>query len=350
MDLNSKMINEEKKHFILVDKCAEQTRIVEIQNKKMVRLTCWQDNLPPLIGSILDAKIIKKLNSGIVRARLNDKKIVTVRVGTKSLKINEKIKIIITSEEFDDKPIQAKLWSKDYNFDNFDDVQRIIYLFFNKNIPIIEDKHAIYWNKLDLDSSFLSALEPMIKIEDGGVLWIENTKAATLIDVDTKNLLINKEDEMLIFCKKAFVICVNEIKLRNIGGMILIDFPRVSSNRKKNLHEFICEIGKKIIPNSNFLGFSRLQLYEIYVPRNFKPLESFYINKIEFDFQNHIRSLWRISIEKKSKNNIYFLCGKNLYKKIKNKKVPDFINIIERPDLPNDYGELLEKKYYVTKN
>ena len=344
MDLNSKMINEVKNHFILVDKCAEQTRIVEIQNKKIVRFTCWQDKVPPLIGSILDAKIIKKLNSGIVRARLNDKKIVTVRVGTKSLKINEKIKIIITSEEFDNKPIQAKLWSKDYNFDNFNDVQRIIYLFFNKNIPVVEDNHAIYWNKLDLDSSFLNALEPMIKIDDGGVLWIEKTKAATMIDVDTKNLLMNKEDEMLKFCKKAFLRCINEIKLRNIGGMILIDFPRMSFNRKKNLHEFICELGNKKFPDSNFLGFSRLQLYEIYVPRNFKPLESFYVNKIEFDFQNHIRSLWRISLEKKSKNNIHFLCGKNLYKKLKIKKTPDFINIIERPDLPNDYGELLEKK------
>ena len=149
------MINEVKNHFILVDKCAEQTRIVEIQNKKIVRFTCWQDKVPPLIGSILDAKIIKKLNSGIVRARLNNKKIVTVRVGTKCLKINEKIKIIITSEEFDNKPIQAKLWSKDYNFDNFNDIQRIIYLFFNKNIPVVEDNHAIYWDKLDLDSSFL---------------------------------------------------------------------------------------------------------------------------------------------------------------------------------------------------
>ncbi len=344
------MINKVKNHFVLVDKCAEQTRIAEIQNNKIVKLTCWQDKRPPIIGSVLDAKIIKQLNSGIVRARLNDKKIVTVRVGKKAIKINAKIKIIITSEEFDNKPIQAKLWSEDYNFDNFNHVKRIIYLFFNKNIPVIEDNNAIYWNKLDLDNSFLKALDPMIKIDDGGVLWVEKTQAATLIDIDTKNLLINNEDEMLNFCKKAFLTCINEIKLRNIGGMILVDFPRVSYKKKINLHEFICEIGIKKLPDSSFLGFSRLQLYEIYVPRNFKSLESFYVNKIEFDFQNHLRSLWRISIEKKSKHNIQFLCGKNLYKKIKNKKTPDLIKIIERPDLPKDYGELLEKKYNVKKN
>ena len=338
------MKNEIKDHFILLDKCAEQTRIVEILTNKIVKFICWQDENPPLIGSVLDAKIVKKLNSGIVRASLNNKKIVTIRLGANSFKINEKIKIIITSEEFDEKPIQAKLWSEDYDCEKIDNVKRIIDLFFSKNIPVIEDNHAIYWNNMDLDSCFLSALNPMIKIEKGGVLWIEKTKAATLIDVDTKNILINNEEEMLKFCKDAFIRCINEIKLRNIGGMILIDFPRVSFNRKKILHEFITKEVTKKIPDSNCLGFSRLQLYEMYVPRNFKPLESFYINKNEFDFQNHIRSLWRVSKDIKSKNNIMFLCGKNLHKWLRQKKIPEFINIVERKDLPKDYGELIEQK------
>ena len=336
------MINEIIEHFILVDKCAEETRIVEINSNKIVKITCWQDETPPLIGRIFDAKVLKKLNSGIIRAILKNKKIVTVRVGTKFLKANEKIKVIITSEEFEDKPIQAKLWSENCDLEKMNDVERIIDLFFNKNIPVIEDNHAIYWNNMDLDNCFLSALDPMIKIEDGGVLWIEKTKAATIIDVDTKHLLIKNEDEMLKFCKNAFVKCMDEIKLRNIGGMVLIDFPRLSFKRKKNLHEFIFKIGTNKFPNNNFLGFSRLQLYEMYVPRNFKSLQSFYINKIEFDFQNHIRSLWRLSKKIKSKNNIQFLCGKNLFKRLKLKKLPAFVNIVERKDLPNDYGELLE--------
>ncbi len=337
------MINEFEEHFILVDKCAEETRIVEIKCNKIVKITCWQDETPPLIGRILDAKVLKKLNSGIVRAILKNKKIVTVRVGKKFLKINEKIKVIITSEETEDKPIQAKLRLENCDLEKMNDVERIIDLFFNKNIPVIEDNHAICWNNMDLDSCFLNALDPMIKIEGGGVLWIEKTKAATLIDVDTKNLLIKNDDEMLKFCKNAFVKCMDEIKLRNIGGMILIDFPRVSLKRKKNLHEFIFKEGTKKSPDSTFLGFSRLQLYEMHVPRNFKSLQSFYINKIEFDFQNHVRSLWRKSIEKKSKSNIKFLCGKNLFNRLKRKKLPAFVNIVERKDLPKDYGELLEK-------
>ncbi len=338
------MISEIKDHFILVDKCADETRIVEIKSNKIAKITCWQDEKPPLIGNVLDATVLKTLTGGIVRASIKNKKIVTVRAGTKFFNKNEKIKVIITSEEFEDKPLQAKLWSENYDFEKVNVVKRIINLFFNKNIPVIEDKHAIYWNNMDLDSCLLSALDPRINIEDGGVLWIEKTKAATLIDIDTKNRLINNEDEMLKFSKDVFIKCMDEIKLRNIGGMILIDFPRMSFNRKKNLHEFIIKEGTKKNSDSNFLGFSRLQLYEMYVPRNFKSLESFYINKNEFDFQNHVRSLWRASKKIKSKNNIEFLCGKNLYKRLKLKKTPEFINIVERIDLPKDYGELLEKK------
>jgi hypothetical protein len=37
-----------------------------------------------------------------------------------------------------------------------------------------------------------------------------------------------------------------------------------------------------------------------------------------------------------------FICGNNLYKKIINKKYPSFIKVIQRNDLPNDYGELSE--------
>jgi len=47
-------------------------------------------------------------------------------------------------------------------------------------------------------------------------------------------------------------------------------------------------------------------------------------------------------MEIKSKSNVQFICGKNLFKKINKKKTPSFINIIERKDLPDNYGELTD--------
>ena len=194
------MINKFNDHFILIDKCAEQTRIVEILNHKIVKFIAWFDTTPPLIGSVYDAVIIKKLNGGVVRAKIKDKRILSVRGVPKSLNVNNKIKVIITSEKFEDKPIQARILPANAkNYENLGDIQRIIDLFFSKNIPIIEDLYAIYWNNLDLDSQFIAALQPKVELNNGGFIWIEKTRAATLIDIDTDKLLLKSENEILEF-------------------------------------------------------------------------------------------------------------------------------------------------------
>jgi Ribonuclease G/E len=271
---------------------------------------------------------------------------VSVRGVPKSNKVNSVVKIIIVSEQFDDKPIQANLLSSNSQFEeklnSLDQIEKIIFLYFTKNIPILEDKYAVIWEQLDLDQCFLEALQPRVNITDGGLVWIEKTKAATLIDIDTQKLILNSDEDMFAFCKKAYIRCLEEIKLRNIGGMILIDFPRMSSAKKKLLHKKIDEIGKKYFTDGKFLGFSKLLLYEIYIPRNLALLENFYKNSDEFNVQNHLRSLWRASKKIKSKNKIQFMCGNNLYKNIINKKHPSFVKVIQRNDLPNDYGELSE--------
>ena len=341
------MTNKPPNHFILVDRCAEETRIIEILNKKILKIISWFDIDPSIIGNIYDAIIIKILHGGIVRARLKNKTIVSVRGVPRSVKVNSVVKIIIISEQFHDKPVQAKLLIPNSEFEEqlrpLGQIEKIIYLYFTRCIPIIEDEYAIYWHDLDLDQYFLQALQPKVDIKNGGLIWIEKTKAATFIDIDTQKLIFNTDEDMFHFCKKAYTRCLEEIKLRNIGGMIIIDFPRMSSIKKKLLHEEIIEIGKKYFIDGSFLGFSKLLLYEIYIPRNITLLENFYENIDEFFFQNHLRSLWRKSIKIKSKTKIQFICGNSLYKKIIKKKYPPFIEIIQRNDLPNDYGELLEK-------
>ena len=79
------MINKIYKHFILIDKCADETRIVEILDKKIVKFISWFGNNIPIIGDIYEAMIIKKLNGGIARAKIKNKKIVTVRGVPKSI-------------------------------------------------------------------------------------------------------------------------------------------------------------------------------------------------------------------------------------------------------------------------
>ena len=69
------MMNKIYNHFILIDKCAEETRIVEIFNKKILKIISWFDNSPTIIGTVHEAYIIKKLNGGVARARLKNNSI-----------------------------------------------------------------------------------------------------------------------------------------------------------------------------------------------------------------------------------------------------------------------------------
>ena len=74
-------------------------------------MSSWFDVNPSIVGNIYEAKIIKILHGGIVRARLKNDIIVSVRGVPKSYKVNSVVKIIIVSEEFDDKPVHCLLYT-----------------------------------------------------------------------------------------------------------------------------------------------------------------------------------------------------------------------------------------------
>ena len=50
------MTNKLPNHFILIDKCAEETRIVEILNKKILKMSSWFDVNPSIVGNIYDER------------------------------------------------------------------------------------------------------------------------------------------------------------------------------------------------------------------------------------------------------------------------------------------------------
>ena len=54
------MTNKLPNHFILIDKCAEETRIVEILNKKILKMNFWFDSNPSIVGDIyMKQKLLK---------------------------------------------------------------------------------------------------------------------------------------------------------------------------------------------------------------------------------------------------------------------------------------------------
>lgn len=100
---------------------------------------------------------------------------------------------------------------------------------------ILKPKHLIieYYSKslslirnLSLDISIYANLQPRINLVTGGYIVIEKTEALTAIDINSGsfNHITNSRATLLwINCEAATEIA-RQIKLRNIGGIIVVDF------------------------------------------------------------------------------------------------------------------------------
>lgn len=93
-----------------------------------------------------------------------------------------------------------------------------------------------------IDKQIKEALERKVPLKSGGSLIIESTEAMTVIDVNTGKFIgkSNLEETILKTNLEAAEESARQLRLRNIGGLIVIDFidMATSSNRQKLFHFF----------------------------------------------------------------------------------------------------------------
>jgi ribonuclease G len=89
----------------------------------------------------------------------------------------------------------------------------------------------------DVNKQIEDALRKKVHLKSGGSIIIETTEAMTVIDVNTGKYIgkSNLEDTILQTNLEAAQEVVRQLRLRNIGGLIVIDFIDMSSqaNRQK---------------------------------------------------------------------------------------------------------------------
>ena len=78
----------------------------------------------------------------------------------------------------------------------------------------------------NLDLIVYDLLQPRINLLGGGYIIIEKTEALTTIDVNSGsfNYLNNPRETILLVNKKAAKQIARHVKLRNISGVIIVDF------------------------------------------------------------------------------------------------------------------------------
>ena len=105
-----------------------------------------------------------------------------------------------------------------------------------------------------------------IWLKCGGFITIDRTEALTAIDVNTGKYLGNKDLEHTVFKvnKEATVEIAKQLRLRDIGGIIIVDYIDMHSDENKNeIVELLTEELKKDRTKSQILGFTKLNLLEM---------------------------------------------------------------------------------------
>ncbi len=127
------------------------------------------------------------------------------------------------------------------------DTQNKVYKFVKGIAPEFTNKIKL-WNKqadlfdyYEIPSQIENALKKKVNLKSGGSIIIETTEAMTVIDVNTGKFTgrSNLEETILQTNIEAGEEIVRQLRLRNIGGLIVIDFiDMASTSSRQKLFKF----------------------------------------------------------------------------------------------------------------
>ncbi len=112
-----------------------------------------------------------------------------------------------------------------------------------------------------------------VDLVGGGRLIIDEAQAVTAIDVDTAGLSASSSERLR---EKIAIAAAREsarqIMLRNIGGHVIIDFPKLKSETSRKRFTDFLFLAMKQVDGARALGFSKSGLFSMTVPHQFQSL------------------------------------------------------------------------------
>lgn len=129
---------------------------------------------------------------------------------------------------------------------------------YKENVTILRD--------FAIESQILASLDKKVNMESGGFLYIEETEAMTIIDVNSGKFTgeYDTEKTFLELNRSAAKEIARQLRIRNIGGIVLIDFIDM---KKKSSRDKILSTLKREFRNDrngcNVLGFTKLGFLEM---------------------------------------------------------------------------------------
>ena len=130
--------------------------------------------------------------------------------------------------------------------------------FYERSEPIFE--------RYGIEAQIAKALQRKVWLKSGGYIVIDHTEALTAVDVNTGRFVgkTDHNETALRTNLEAARVTVDQLRLRNIGGLIIIDFIDMeSSNSRKAVLCALTDALKSDRARTNIVGFSELGLVEM---------------------------------------------------------------------------------------
>ena len=138
--------------------------------------------------------------------------------------------------------------------------------FNTSNLKVIFEDKPNLLEKYELEKQIEKLQERKVWLNCGGFITIDRTEALTAIDVNTGKFTGKKDLESTIFKvnKEATVEIAKQLRLRDIGGIIIIDYiDMANKENKKQIEELLKTELKTDRAKTQVEGFTRLNLMEL---------------------------------------------------------------------------------------
>jgi ribonuclease G len=190
--------------------------------------------------------------------------------------------------------------------------------FLSASIPGSVDKLMLYdlekpiFDEYGIEVDIGRALANRVNLPSGGYLIIEQTEALTTLDVNTGKFVgkVNAQDTILKTNLEAVVAITDQLKVRNIGGIIVADFIDMESHPHRELiYNRLIEELKSDRARTNVLRVSELGLVQMTRKRTTESLErqllspcphcegTGHVRSIQTETFDLIREIKRVSLQ-----------------------------------------------------
>jgi ribonuclease G len=155
--------------------------------------------------------------------------------------------------------------------DNRRDYQRIVD-FIDEVMPRWRPRVELYdlaepiFERYGIEAQIAKALERKVWLKSGGYIVIDHTEALTAIDVNTGRFVgkTDQHETALRTNLDAARVIVDQLRLRNIGGLIVIDFIDMEhADHRKAVLAALTDALKADKARANIVGLSELGLVEM---------------------------------------------------------------------------------------